>query len=307
MNSKYRIGILGIGGVGGFIGGMLADFYKANNDAEIIFIARGENLNAIKKHGLVLQRDEITINAVPSIASENADEIGTLDLLICCVKGYSIEESLSKIKPCITENTIILPLLNGVDAPEQIRKIVPHAKILDGCIYIVSKIIEPGIVKESGFQHRIFAGMNSPEFNTRGFNFLKEAGLNVSLRENIENTVWEKFIFISPLATVTSYLNMNIGEILENEERTNMLMSLLKEIKSVADAKGIIFEEDIVEKSFKKMQALPYQNTTSMHNDFKKGGKTELESLTGYVVRNAGELNISVPIYEKLLGELRGK
>jgi len=307
MNTKYRIGILGLGGVGGFIGAMLADYYKDNNDVEIIFIARGENLKAIKENGITLQRDNEVIKAKPSIASDKLKEIGKLNLLLCCVKGYSLDEAVSNVKECIDGNTIILPLLNGVDAPEKIKKIVPDSNTLEGCIYIVSKIIEPGIIKESGLQHRVFAGMNSDEFNTEGFSFLKNAGINISLKENIEKAVWEKFIFISPLATATSYFNSRVGKILENEEKRQTLLILLDEIKLIADARGLMYEDDIALKSFEKIKALPYHNTTSMHNDFKKGGKTELESLTGYIIKQAEKYNITLPVYKKLYEELKKK
>ena len=283
--SKFRIAVLGIGGVGGFVGGKLADYYKDSDEVEIIFLARGKNGKAIKENGLKLITSEKTIIVRPSIITNSPETLGAVNLVICCVKGYSLEESLKMIKPCVTTYTLIFPLLNGVDAPERIRKIIPNANVVDGCIYIISKLIEPGVVKESGIQQKIFCDYSSVEFTEQALKILQSADIKIISRGDIQEVVWEKFIFISPMATLTSYLDLPIGGILESYDHKNLLLNLLKEVKSIADAKGIFYDEDIIEKTIGRMKALPYSSTTSCIAIIKGKGKTEVESLTGYVVR----------------------
>jgi 2-dehydropantoate 2-reductase len=76
---------------------------------------------SIAKNGLKIIADTTEIVAFPSLVSNVPEEIGKLDYLICATKTYDIETSLESIKNCITPNTILLPLYNGVDATERIQ------------------------------------------------------------------------------------------------------------------------------------------------------------------------------------------
>ena len=116
---KTRIGILGMGGVGGYFGGLLAKAYAKSDSIEIVFIARRETQKTIAQDGLKIILDESEMTVFPSIVSDDSKIIGKLDYLICATKTYDIEESLLSFKTNITKNTIILPLYNGVDAPER--------------------------------------------------------------------------------------------------------------------------------------------------------------------------------------------
>ncbi len=94
MMGKFRIGLLGIGGVGGYFGAKLAYYYQQSNELEIIFIARGENKNVIRQQGITLITPDDRLVAHPSIVSDDVHEIGKIDLLLCCIKVYQLEEAL---------------------------------------------------------------------------------------------------------------------------------------------------------------------------------------------------------------------
>jgi 2-dehydropantoate 2-reductase len=300
MSKKTKIAILGVGGVGGYFGGMLAKKYAYSETYDIIFIARGASEKVIRDKGikLITATEEITV--FPDIVSNDPNIIGNIDFLICCVKNYDLEESLSPLKNCISNKTIILPLLNGVDASERILRIVPEAQVWDGCAYIISRLIEPGVVKVTGNLHSIYFGYN-PEALSNLSQFkeiLKGANIEGHLSDNIKQTVWEKYLFISTIGSLTSYLDESIGHILANLNHKIMLRKLMQELKSIADAKKINLPEDIIEKTIAKMESMPYEATSSMHSDFKKGGKTEYASLTGHVTKLGKEMKISVPTYD---------
>ncbi|HYV93929.1 MAG TPA: 2-dehydropantoate 2-reductase [Chitinophagales bacterium] len=308
MAAKFKIAILGLGGVGGFVGGKLALHY-ANSDIEVAFIARGENEKAIKARGLLLitSQGEETIH--PSIVTSQPELLGVMDLIVCCSKNFDLEASIKTLGPCISQDTVILPLLNGVDASERIRKLFPQAEIWDGCMYIVSRLVAPGIVRVTGNPHSLYFGSHkgSQQKLKHVETIFKSAGINANLSDDISKTVWEKFLFISPLATLTSYLDLPIGGIVSNHEYKELLLNLLIELKNVADAKGLLLPEEIIQKTMDRMISLPGETTSSMHSDFKKGGKTEVESLTGYVVHQGKDLNIPTPNYEKIFAILLAK
>lgn len=299
---KTRIGILGLGGVGGYFGGLLAKEYYKSNDVEIIFIARGATQNAIANSGLKIVTDDSEIIVHPKLVSNNPDEIGVLDYLICATKSYDIEESLMALKKCITLKTVILPLYNGVDAPERIQKIFPENDILQGCVYIISLITLPGTIRKMGFYEKLFFGSKTTSVSKLKElqSIFKNAKIESYLVENIEETVWEKFIFISALASTTSYLNQNIGEVLSNAESKELYVQLLNEIDAVAKAKGLILPKDIVEQTIIKLEKSPKEATSSMHRDLLAGKNTEAISLTKFVVNEGIKYNVKTPFYNKI-------
>ncbi len=302
MRPKFKIAILGLGGVGGYTGGKLAAHYAASDEIEVDFIARGENGKKIKEDGLKLLTPQGELVAHPHLVTGQPGETGLADLIICCVKNYDLETGIESLKPCIKEGTIILHFLNGVDAAEKIKKIIPQAAVWDGCVYIVSRLTAPGVVKQSGNINQFYFGSGNASKEKLNYigSILKTAGINIAVAGNISQTMWEKFFFISTIATLTSYFDLTIGDIVNNSERKDLLLNLLAELKALADAKKIDLPGDIIQSTLNKILSLPYETTSSMHSDFRKGNKTEADSLTAYIVRLGKETATPTPCYEKM-------
>lgn len=305
---QTRIGILGLGGVGGYFGGLLAKAYAQSDTIEIVWIARGETQKNIKANGLKILSDEGEMTVFPNLVSNNPEEIGKLDYLICATKTYDIESSLTPVKSCISGDTIILPLYNGVDAPERIQTLFPENIVLQGCVYIVSMIVSPGVIRKIGFYEKLFFGSKTaPDSKLKELqSIFEKAAIESYLVKNIEETVWEKFIFISALASATSYLNQNIGGILNNPDHKAVYVSLLNEITAVAAAKGLNMPPDIVELTIVKLEKSPHEATSSMHRDVLAGRNTEVVSLTEYVVKEGLKFGIATPTYQMVLHKLLG-
>ena len=122
--TKTKINIAGIGGVGGYFGGLLANHFYDNENVEISFVARGGHLKEIQKNGLKVIKGENEFIAKPHIATDNTSEIGIVDFIVIATKSYDLETIIQQLLPCINQDTIILPLLNGVDSKERIKKCV---------------------------------------------------------------------------------------------------------------------------------------------------------------------------------------
>ncbi len=306
MTDKFKIAVLGIGAVGGYIGGKLASHFSNSADIEIYFIARGENGKTILENGLKLITPENE-----SIAHPSKKELTKADIVICCTKSYHLESSMDAIKDHVDDRTVFLPLLNGVDAVERIHKIFPSSVVLEGCIYLVARLIAPGIVEQYGKVHQLYFGSeNCPVDKLKKIEAIfRSADIDATLLENIRKKCWEKFFFISTIATLSSYLDATIGAILANSLFKEKLLELMNELKIVAIAKNAGLPDDIINKTLDTMAGLPFDTTPSMHTDFKKRNNTELESLTGYVVRLGKEFNIDTPIYNEMYAalEIRNK
>lgn len=304
---KTKIIIAGIGGVGGYFGGLLAKEFHNSDSVEINFVARGKHLKAIQTNGLKVIKGDTAFIAKPHLAINNPVDIGMADFIIVCTKSYDLEATIEQLKPCINQHTIILPLLNGVDSRERIKKILPDNLVLDGCVYIVSRLKEAGVIENSGNIQKLRFGLDN--FTNEKLIFLeslfKQAGIEAAQSQTISSVIWEKFIFISPTATATSYFDNCIGEILADDGKFKTFNALVEEIKQVAIAKQIPIAADITERTLTTFKSLPFKTTSSMHSDFKnKKAVTELQSLTGYVVNEAQLYNITTPTFEKMFKEL---
>jgi len=304
-----RIGILGMGGVGGYFGGLLAKAYAESDQFEIVFIARGETQKAIAASGIKIITDDEEIIAFPSVVSNDPLLIGKLDYLICSTKTYDIEESLLSLEKCITKNTIFLPLYNGVDATERISTLYPDNEVLQGCVYIVSMIESAGVIKKMGPYEKLYFGSDTaPIGRLKALQTIfKNASVESYLVDNIVETVWEKFIFISALASATSYLNQNIGEIINSNSSRAVYVELLNEITMLAAVKGLNLPNDIVMQTIHKLEKTPKDATSSMHRDVLAGRKFELASLTEFVVNEGLKYEMELPTYKMVLDKLSKK
>jgi len=308
MANKVKLVVAGIGGVGGYFGGLLARKYQSSNDVEICFLARGENLTQIRINGLKVIKGSTEFIARPAIVTDNAHEIGIADFIILCTKSYSLEATVEQLKPCISERTILLPLLNGVESVERIKNELPGSLVAEGCVYIVSQLKESGVIENSGINEKLFFGPVS--FNNDRLQWLEkvmlDAGIEANFSDSISTIVWEKFIFIASIATATSYFNCSIGKLIEENEET--LVQLIEEVKLIAVAKRISFNPDITPNIINYNKLLPYESTSSMHRDYlNMKPLTEVESLTGYVVRAGQKYGIATPAFSRAYHQLSRK
>ncbi len=300
-----RIAFLGLGGVGGYFGSKLSRRFAGSSEVEIIFLAREKTAAAIRANGIKLITPEEEFVTHPTVVATNAHEAGDIDYLIVSVKSYDLASGLEQFRDCISAQTIILPLLNGIDAEEKIRALFPANQVWSGCVYIVSRLTAPGVITETGNIHRLHFGCDqSREKCNELYQILKACHADIFLEENIRDVIWEKFIFISTIASLTSYLDVCIGKILEHEGNRRLLTQLLNEICEVARAEKIVLPEDIVASTVGKMGKLPYETTSSMHSDFQKRSRTEFRSLTAHVVQLADKHRLLVPTYRTLLAGL---
>ena len=306
---KTKIAIVGLGGVGGYFGGMLAKYYAENQDVEIYFIARGEHLKKVQEKGLTLITENETFQIFPTLATDDVSEIGIVDFIIMSLKSYDLDNTVEQIKPMIGAETVILPLLNGIDNSERIRKLLPETEVWDGCCYIVAKIKEPAVVVNAGNIHRIVFGYLN-QSNERLLSFeklLTDAGIEARFYANILTEIWKKFFFISTSASLTSYFDVSYGEILTDTERRQMLVDISTELIKVANAEGMAIDNSEIDKLIHQFEKLPEGTTTSMHRDFIAGKNTEVDSLTGIVLKLGKKHGIATPTYEKVYSKLLGQ
>lgn len=307
---KYRIAVVGIGGVGGFYGGKLAQRFASDSTHEVLFIARGAHKAVIQENGLQVEFGEGSFIARPDVVTEQTDALKPLDLILFCTKSYSLQQVSEQLANSITPNTVLLPLLNGIDSIDYLQKRFLDATTLWGCVYIIASIKDAGIVQVQGKYNRLIWGRpDLPSKIRQKLQWLfNEAGINNEFyAKDVAVKVWEKFSFISPIGTLTSYTHLPIGEIAKNPNLKAQLVQLMEELASVAEAKGVELPADFVQQNLAVVDKLPPTVTSSMERDVAAAKQSEVETLTGYIVREAAVHGLEVPLYQTIYQALSHK
>jgi len=312
MTGKKHIVIIGLGGVGGYFGFKISQFSEKNNLHKISFVARGETYDTINNKGLTLISPEHPNNVTkPNFVASKIKEVIEPDLVLICVKEYDLENVCNHLSEVITNSTILLPMMNGVDIYDRIRKIIPNNIILPSCIYVASHIKEKGVIVHKGKKGRLIFGKD-PQYTSINIdwvvNLMHNSNIDFVYKNDALIDIWTKFIFISSIGLVTAKYNSSIGkvgvDILQKEEA----MHIMSEIKEIADSKGIKLPKNIIEITFDKASTFPPKTPTSLQLDIHSGeNKNELELFAGTVIKYGRELNIKTPFTENIYNEIKAK
>lgn len=307
---KKHVVVIGLGGVGGYFGFKISQSNELDRQNKITFIARAETYETVKKRGLSLLSAEHPNSITnPDAIYKNISEIENPDLVLICVKEYDLENVCSQLSEVITRNTVLLPMMNGADIYDRIRKVLPHAIILPSCVYVASHIKEKGIVEHKGKAGQLIFGKD-PEHASENvdwiLNLLEKSKVNFDFKENSQVDIWTKFIFIASFGLVTAKYNSSIGAVCtiasQKEEATNIML----EIQLIADKKGIHLPEDIIHKTFEKAALFPSKTPTSLQLDIHSGKENnELDLFAGAILHYGKETKIATPFSEKINREIK--
>lgn len=303
-----KLAVIGIGGIGGYLGGLLA---KAGED--IAYIARGATLEAIRTKGLQVHSDiHGSFIAEPRMITQDAETIGIVDAVFVCVKGYSIDAAYQSIASVVGENTLVIPLLNGVGISAKLRTLLGKGIVLDGCMYITSEAIAPGIISQKDKYNKIVIGGKSLDPFTLGrigqlAEIVQRSGVECMVSSDAEADIWTKYNFNCAFSVVTALYGINAGQLRADPQKIEMVHSLSKEAAQVAKALGIYQPEDIVERSMKIMWTMKEEGTSSLKRDIQAGVTSEIEIFSGEICRLATAYNVEVPVSRKAYEELKQK
>lgn len=300
---KYAI--IGAGGTGGCLG-----FFLQKAGKDVTLIARGKHLEAIRKNGLTIQKlwDESRETLpVKACTAEEYKEIP--DVILVCIKGYSMDETVPTIKKIAGKETVVIPILNIYGTGGRLQKKLPELTVTDGCIYVSANILEPGVILQHGKILRVVFGARKPEEETERMREVAKDmvtdDLEVILSENIRRDAMVKFSYVSPIGTAGLYCNAVAADFQREGEQREMFKALIREIVALSHAMGIEFAEDLVERNLKILAALSPEATTSMQRDVMEEKCSEMDGLVYEVVRMGEEYKVDMPQYKKAAARFR--
>ena len=300
-----KIAIMGAGGLGGFFGGKLA---QAGHD--VWFIARGQQLAALKTSGLRLQGPDPEIVISHPNATEMPAEIGAVDLVLFCVKLYDIEPAAALIKPVLTDATAVISVLNGIDGPQRLATALETGTVFSGAARISAKIKAPGVISYlgSGDRHKLTFGHPSRNDHPILVPFIKAcrgAGFAAELAADIDEMLWDKLAQLAQVAALTTLGRIPMEVAMQDPLLFDIGKRVLQEIAAVARAKNVAINPNLVQAKLDIAANYPPNLYASMYHDLAAGKKIEVEGIFGYVAKTGQSLGIPTPTIDLVYAFLR--
>jgi 2-dehydropantoate 2-reductase len=208
------------------------------------------------------------------------------------------------MRPLVSERTVVVPLQNGIEAPDQLAAVLDPARVLGGLCSVLAMLDGPGHIRHTGVTPSIAFGELDDSRSER-VEILRQAfertrGIVVSVPPDIRVALWRKFLFITALGGVGAVARSPIGVFRSDPEWRAMLRQALEEIQAVAVANGIPLPEDAARETLAYIDTLPPGGTASMQRDIMAGRPSELEAQVGAVVRHGERLGVPVPVHQKI-------
>ena len=300
-----KVAVIGIGGVGGYLAGVMG-----KNLPELTIVARGARGEYMKEHGLTLHSDykgEITVH--PKVVTQAAD-LEPQDVIFVCVKNYSLEKVCEGLKNVVTKDTIIVPVMNGVDPGDRIRAMLPGIRVVDSLIYIVA-FSNPDYTstQKQNFANLRIGIMNPNEEEKKAVEtvakVLAEGDVDAIVAEDIQCEIWRKYILNCAYNVSTARYNCPIGPIREDSAKAADYEALVNEAAAVGLAQGVhLLQEHIDHVIWRFYYDHAYNASSSFQRDVAAGRITEIETFSGYIVKTAEKLGVDVPVSKKYYEEL---
>lgn len=301
---KYLI--IGAGGTGGVVG-----YYMTKAGKDVTLIARGAHLKQMQTNGLILEKmwDQST-ETITVKASDMEHYTEQPDVILVCVKGYSLADTIPFIQKVAKKDTVVIPILNIYGTGAKMQKELSELLVTDGCIYVSANIKEPGVLLQHGKILKVVFGVREKE----GYRpVLKEIEKDLCdssiygvLSENIRRDALEKFSYVSPIGAAGLYYHATAGDFQKEGEQRETFKAMIREIAALADAMGVPFEKDMVDVNLRILANLAPEATTSMQRDVYAGKSSEIDGLVYEVVRMGQKYGVAVPVYEKVAEKLGG-
>ena len=288
-----RIAVIGAGGIGAIYGASLA---KAG--AEVVFVARGAHLEAMRANGLKVEGDRGEIVIRPVQATDRIDRIGTVDYVLFAVKLWDVETAGAQIRPIVGPETAVVPVQNGVDTPARLAAILGRERVMGGTACVTGAIIAPGVVRQTGTYQRLTFGELDRTPSTRGErlrDLCAAAGFEGVLSPDVMVPIWEKFLLLVPLAGLNALTRQPLGKWRADPDLLALFDAALRETDAVGRAEQVQLPADSVEKTRTTMWSMPDYHMTSMGNDLLRGNRLELPWFAGKVAELGRKHGIPTP------------
>jgi 2-dehydropantoate 2-reductase len=292
---RLNVAVLGPGGVGGFLGAMIA---RAGDS--VVMLASDDTARAIGEGGLRVESQKFGTFAVRVPSASRLRE--PVDACLVTVKATHLRDALDRVPANVLGSGLVIPFLNGLEHVELLRTVYPPASVVAATIRIETTRAAAGLIRQTSPFVSIEMAASAPNRDRVESiaAHLRAAGLDVRVRDDELAMLWDKFALLAPLALLTTHEHANVGAI--RTRRRVDAIALIGEVAAVAGADGVHIDPDAV---LRLMDSVPESMESSMQRDQAAGRPLELDALGGALLRRAAKAGISVPVTQLLVDELR--
>jgi 2-dehydropantoate 2-reductase len=292
-----RVVVFGTGGAGGYFGAQLA--LAGEN---VVFIARGEHLNAIRTNGLRLETPN-GLTVVHAEATDDPAQVTGADVVLIGVKAWQVRDAAQAIRNIVGPDAFVVPLQNGVEAASQLAAALGAEHVLCGLCGTLSWIAGPGCIRSvsvGGGNFIKFGELDNrrSERIERLYRAFAQAGVAVEVPSDVIKTLWDKFLLVTSFGGVGSVTRAPIGVTRAIPETRRLLEQCMQEVLTVARARQVRMTDTAVLDTMKFVDTIPAHGTTSLQRDITDGKPSELDYWNGAVVRLGREINVPTPLHE---------
>ncbi len=281
-----KVGLVGAGAVGAVIA------QRLDTCCDFFLIADRKRCAYYQEEGIYINDERYIFNCL------TVEDAISADLIILAVKNYQLPEALDEIAPFVTENTILISLLNGVESEKKIEERFPFAKTLYAFIKGVSSNKEFNCITYFSSGTVVFGEKDDEKSESVELvrALFEKADINYEIPKNILHEQWWKFMLNCCFNTISAILLTPYSKICTNEPFFRSSRMACSEIVRVANAEGVDLNGDDVNTLIAMMEALTDEGKTSMLQDMEAGRKTENDSFCGTVVKLGKKHRIETPV-----------
>lgn len=292
-----RIGIIGIGAVGGFFGAKLK---LAGND--IIFFSRGETLKTLKSNGLTLETKENKFTIKDAIFTDDPSKLTTCKYILFTVKSYDTKSAVNQIKDYVSDEALVITPQNGINNDLLLSEVLGNKRVIAGLAKGGFSSPKPGFIKNFGYAILMvgeYDGTKSVRLKEFA-DLCNKAGIETVLSKNIQSDRWKKYTWNCTFNIISTITRLRVDQMLNNHKIRDLCIRVMKEIILVANKEGVILnEDDTIREAIDLAEKLGAFKTSTLQ-DIENGKQIELEAFTGYILKLAHKHNLKVTINELL-------
>ncbi|MEO8466920.1 MAG: 2-dehydropantoate 2-reductase [Gammaproteobacteria bacterium] len=293
-----RVAVVGVGGVGAYFGARLA---AAGTD--VVFVARGAHLDAIRARGLRVDSVLGDMLIRPAHASDDPGAFGPVDYVLLGVKTWQVADLAPRLEPLLKPTTLIVPLQNGVETPDELGRLLGAQHTSGGMCAGFCLIEAPGHVRHLGGVTFLRFGELSDERTPRVLalrDAFVQAGVDAAVPDDIRATLWEKLLLVVPFGSLGAVSRAPIGVLMKTPETRAFMIAGMREIEAVARANGVRLPDGAVDRALALLDKATPEGTSSMQRDIAARKRSELDAWTGAVVRLGALHYVPTPLHSFL-------
>lgn len=288
-----KIAVIGAGAMGSIYGGHLSlknEVYLVDTNQAVV--------DEINKNGLtLLENGQDTVYHPAAVTSTEGLE--TMDLVILFVKSIFSKAALEGNRQIIGSNTYLMTLQNGSGHEDILSAFVPKNRIIIGTTEDNGAVIAPGHIRRGGVGNTNIGMLveDIEEFLPKLKDTLDACGFQGNIHENIQQLIWDKLFTNVSLSALTGVLQVPMGFIAKNEHAWKISEKLIHEAVEVAHGLGLSADEEQIREKVRKTSLNSPEGITSICADLRDGRKTEVETISGSVVRASEKCKIPAPTH----------